>query len=205
MACVVAGCAGDNSSVAPAKPEKPSKQSPAARKALRDPSSAASTAVRFWRYVGAGAMPAAFLLYSDDVTRTVGPGRFGGMMVTQQRNIAALELQITDIETTNRGMVVFAEAIPSVGPKTEVTFFLMRLGGRWRIVYDSYSAVTFGAFVQDQVQGRVAPGATQPAAQAVRAGTDAAALFRGIALASLVNSRDNARTTERRPRSRTSP
>ena len=90
LVCFVVGCAGDGGSVAPVKREKPSKQSQSARTALRDPGSAASTVMRFWRYVGAGAMPAAFLLYSEDVTRALGPGEFGGMMVTQQRNVAAL-------------------------------------------------------------------------------------------------------------------
>ena len=80
-----------------------------------------------------------------------------------------------DVENTNRGEAVFAEAIPEVGPKSKETFFLMRRGGRWQIIYDSFSAVAFGAFVQDQVQRRVAPGATQPAAVAVRAGAEAAA------------------------------
>ena len=57
-----------------------------------------------------------------------------------------------DVENTNRGEAVFAEAIPEVGPKSKETFFLMRRGGRWQIIYDSFSAVAFGAFVQDQVQ-----------------------------------------------------
>jgi hypothetical protein len=150
-------------------------------------------------------MPAAFLLYSQDVTKPLGPGRFGGMMVTQQGNVAALRLNVVNVEKISRGTAVFAETIPAVGPKTNVTFFLMRHGGRWQIVYDSFSAVAFGSFVQDQVQGRIAPGATQPAARAVQAGLEAAARFRQIALAFLVNSRANASTSSQRTRTSSTP
>jgi hypothetical protein len=186
---MITGCSVGGSSVASPKREEATEPSRAAKAALRDPQSPASTVARFWRYVAAGALPAALPLYDERITLAVGPATFGGTFDAQQETAATTKLNIVEVESIGRGALVFAELIPTAGAKSQTSFFLRRQQGRWRIVYDTFSARALTAFVQQQEQRRIDPYAKRASPRALRAADGAAARFRAAALSSKAGSR----------------
>jgi hypothetical protein len=187
LLCVVSvGCGSSLESATEsqaAPPTQPSPQSAEAKAALRDSDSAASTVVAFWRYVGAGALPAAHELYDDRVAAVVGEGLAGGLAI-QQAAAAAMELRVYDVESVAQGVLVLAEAFPEDAPRSEWSFFLKPNGRHWRIIYDTFTASGLASYAQQQVQRRIDPEARTFSAEALDAGDRAKARFRKAALTS---------------------
>jgi hypothetical protein len=183
-ALTLAGCAGDGDSVAPVKREQPLPQSARAKTALKDPHSAASTLSEFWRYLAAGALPAVFTFYNEDVIRALGPAMFGGTMASEQGTALTTRLNIYDVKRIAGGTLVLVETIPEAAPKSRHSFFLEaeRRGG-WHITYDTLTAAALMAYAQQQEQQRIDPSAKVPSRRAIEAGEKALMLFRRVALA----------------------
>jgi hypothetical protein len=166
-----------------APPAPPSPQSAEAREALRQPNSAASTVVAYWRYVGTGALPAAYELYDDRIASVFDDELAGGLAL-HQATVAATDFRVYEIEETTRGTVVLAESFPDKGPKSQWSFFLRRSGQRWQIIYDTFTANALGYYVQREVQQRIDPDAQKPSREALDAAEGAVARFRKAALGS---------------------
>jgi len=180
----LAGCAGDGGSVAPVKREQPSAKSAQAKAALKDPHSAASTLLEFWRYVAVGALPAVFTFYNEDVIRALGPAMFGGTMASEQGTALTTRLNIYDVKRIAGGTLVLVETISADAPKGRHSFFL-EAGRRdgWHITYDTLTAAALMAYAQQQEQQRINPSAKVPSRRAIEAGEKALMLFRQVALA----------------------
>jgi hypothetical protein len=162
-------------------PAAPSPRSQEAKAALRDPKSAASAVLTFWRFVGTGAIPATYQLYDPEVTATLGEADFAGALALQQGTASALTLRVYDIEPVGQGMVVLAETLHEDGPNAW-SFFLRREGLNWQIVYDTFTASALAGFVQQEVQRRIDPDAEKASPEALAAADRAVAKFRQAAL-----------------------
>ena len=146
-----------------------------------------SIVTSFWRYLEAGAFPAALDLYQQDVIETIGDSDLGGAWALQQSNASATQLHVVDLDAISRGTLVLAEGIPATGPKSKMSFLLRREDGedgRWQIVYDTFTASALRYYVQLRTQRRVDPSAKQPSPEALAAADRAVARFREAALES---------------------
>jgi hypothetical protein len=121
-------------------------------------------------------------LYDQRVVTGTGTATFGGTLASQQATASTMAMNVVDVEPIRNGMLIFAELIPPAGPKTQTSFFLKREDGRWRIVYDTFTANALAVFVQQQEQRRIDPNAKRASTQALRAADGIAATFRAVAL-----------------------
>ncbi len=191
LLCVVlvlaAGCGRmSDRSVEPQPPPAPppaklQPQSEAAKASLRRPTSAAATVIDFWRYVGTGALLPAQALYDEEVAAAVGE-YFGAALAAQHPTASGLELHVYDVERTSQGTIVYAEALAGDGNKGQWSFFLRREAGRWRLVYDSFTAGAINFYVQQQVQRRIDPKAKTPSPEALDRAERVVTRFREAAL-----------------------
>ena len=175
----LSGCGGGDP-----EPERPVAARPSAevREALRDPESNVSVVRTFWRFMQAGALPSALEQYDARVVRETGAGNFAGMLAAQQPALNDIRINPLTVEPAPDGVLVTAESVPRVGAKQKYSFYMRRRGDRWRIVYDTLSASALQSFVQQTVQRSIAPNSETPSGRALKAGDDAVATFRSVAL-----------------------
>lgn len=180
------GCGAGDSGVEPVAKAKPAQPSREARQAVADPKSAASAVLRFWESIQRGALPVSLTLYTSQVVNEIGLANFAGMVAAQRPLIKDSRLSVTAIENVARDRLVSAEALPTVGAKTEHSFFLRNQGSGWRVLYDTLTAAGIQQYAQDQVQRGIDPSAPATV-RAIRAGDIALNTYRQSSLSRVRN------------------
>jgi hypothetical protein len=176
------GCGAGDSGVEPASSPTATQASLEARRAVADPASSASVAVRYWQSIQQGALPSSLSIYSANVIDAVGVTNFAGTLAAQRPLINDSRLHVIAIDDAFGGNVIRAEALPKVGTKTEHSFFVRRQQNRWRLLYDTLTAAAIQQYVQNQVQRGIDINADEPSSRAIRAGDSALRAYRRSSL-----------------------
>lgn len=134
----------------------------------------------FWAQWGSA--PNVVAAYAPQIVRAVGADNLSGAYGQQRAALLASLPRITNTVATRFGVIVTVELLRRNTAAARQSFTLRRVGGRWRVVFDTLLEDGIAAYVQN----RVAPGSAQTVPPAAaRAGVAAAADYRRVALRSI--------------------
>jgi hypothetical protein len=134
----------------------------------------------FWAQWGSA--PNVVAAYTPEVVRAVGVANLSGAYGQQRATLLSSLPRITSVVTTSFGVAVTVELLRRNTTPAPQSFTLRRVGGRWRVVYDTLLENGLAAYVQTintPASAKTAPDS------AVKAGIAAAADYRTAALRSI--------------------
>jgi hypothetical protein len=128
-----------------------------------------------------GNWPSLVAAYHPRVREAIEPSGIANTYSAQRESLRQIRVRPVASRETANGLFV---AVAMRGPDSVSyeSYLLGREDGQWRILYDTYFDGAYGAFVQNQADLSSNNAGDAPSDEAVKAGQDAAAFYRGLFL-----------------------
>lgn len=186
-ALLAAGCGGDSDNAKSTVPQAAAsgdEPAPAptllARKDVQKQAAGSATGAvmnhLYWAQWGN--WPEVVAAYEPRIRKIAGDTRIIGTYQQQRSSLMTTRFNIRDQFQTSRGQFVAVEFVGPRGETQSQSYLLVKRGGKWRILNDTFFENAYRTYVQGVVQNTVAPNAKKPSKAAVDAANSAAESLR---------------------------